>query len=207
MDASHSIAIPVGFIILSGLIAWHLAYAKGPWTLKLAFIVIICGFGLEVSKALDSYAGWPTREETPDEAIFLDADIHEPNKILNQPGEIYVWLKPLEPAASGIFKEDPPPDAPRAFRLDYSRKSHEELQGAMERVRKGQIVGFRHHGRRRGRGNGNGRGDGPGGDGDDSGSEDDDDVHTYDLPPAQPPHKDPETPHQAPDATTGASAR
>lgn len=188
----HSIAIPFAFLLLTGVVLWHLADAKGSWTLKLGFMVLLCTFGLEVSRALDSYAGWPTNDEPPETAIFLDADIHEPNKLMGTPGEIYVWLKPLEPPVQGVFKEKPPSDAPRAFRLDYSRKTHEEMQGAMEAVKKGQIVGFRKHGKGKKKGQGRGNGDGNGsGEGADDGSDDDDEPHTYILPPASPPAKDP----------------
>lgn len=192
MYTGHSIAIPLGFIILTGLLCWHLAYAKGRWWLKLAFTVLLVGFGLEVSRALDSYAGWPTGEEMPENGQLLGAVIREPSPRVGDKGAIYVWIRPLEPPVSGLLRETPSPDEPRAYRLPYSREMHEEMEQAMQALRSGQPVGIGrgrrggHHGQP-GQGSGSGSGEGQG-----NGSlrTDDDDVHVYALPPPQPPRKD-----------------
>lgn len=187
MHTGHSIAIPLGFILLAGILCWHLAYAEGRWTLKLAFIVLLVGFGLEVSKSLDSYAGWPTSEDLPSTGQLLGAVIREPNAQTGDRGAIIVWVRPLEPPVSALFREDPSPDEPRAYRIPYSRKMHEEVEGAMQAIRNGQVVGFG----RRGRHHGQHRSGQPGQGQDGAQSDDDDDeVHAYALPPTQPPPKD-----------------
>lgn len=192
MYGHHSIAIPLGFIMLAGVLCWYVATAEGRWLTKLALTVLLVGFALDVSRSLDSYAGWPTAEEMPDDAQLLGAIIREPTARVDDSGAIYVWVRPLAPPESGLLRETPSPDEPRAFRLPYSREMHEEMEAAMQAIRQGQPVGL-HRGRHKGK-----RGQGSGQDGDGQGSglgngmaeDDDEGLHTYALPASQPPRKD-----------------
>lgn len=192
MYGHHSIAIPLGFIIMAGMLCWHIAHAEGRWGVKLALTVLLIGFGLEVSGALDSYAGWPTDEQMPENAQLLGAIIREPSPRVGDQGAIYVWVRPLVPPVSGLLRETPSPDEPRAFRLPYSREMHEEMEAAMQAIRQGQTIGLRrgHHKGHPGQGSGQG-GEGQGnGLGNGMAEDDDGGIHTYALPASQPPRKD-----------------
>ena len=197
MYGHHSIAIPLGFILMAGMLLWQLAHASGRWQTKLALTLLLAGFGFEVTNALDSYAGWPTGEEMPEDAQLLGAVIHEPSARVGDKGAIYVWVRPLVPPQNGLLQETPSPDEPRAFRLPYSREMHEEMEKAMQAIRAGQTIGL-HRGRRGGNpGQGSGQGNGQGGQGQGNGlgvgmkNDDDEGLHVYALPASQPPRKDP----------------
>lgn len=172
----HSIAIPLALSILMALALWRLADAKGDWWLKIAMIVLLTGTGVEVWKALDSYAGWPTGDRMPSQAILISAVVREPNPRTHDPGAIYVWTRPLTAPSKDLFDERPDGNEPRAYRLPYSREMHEQLMQAMQAMAQGRMIGI-------------GRpSDRPGGNGPQQ--IDGDDLQLYELPPPDPPRKD-----------------
>jgi hypothetical protein len=123
----------------------------------------------------DTRAGWPTSEEPPKESIMVWGVIYEPGDLgKGDPGAIYVWLIPMDGSASGE-----PKGTPRAYRLPYSRGTHEAVQGGIERAKEGRPGvlkrGKARNGGRRGSGERRAGGHGQRGE--------EDEYRSYDLPP------------------------
>ena len=135
MNGGISIAIPIGFLLLAGVLCWYIAYAKGKWPLKLLLTGFLALFSLEVWKALDSYSGWPAKEELPQRALLLDARVREPNPAKHDAGAIFLWVVPLGQDDPDPFSYRPISGEPRAYRLPYSRPMHEQTDGAMKAMR------------------------------------------------------------------------
>lgn len=174
------LAIPMAFIMLAAMLCWHVITAKGRWTSKLAFIVIVPAFGIAVWSAIASYKGWPTDDPLPKKGRLMWAEVHEPDPATRDPGVIYVWLVPLDdhtprgPLSYSAYRGEP-----RAYELSYSRPMHEVLESAKRRIKLGRPVVLERDTRpgKRGR---NGR--------DMSGH--DAEYRAYELPPPAPPGKE-----------------
>ncbi len=136
MTTGISIAIPIGFLILAGLLAWYLAHAKGRWALKAFLTVFVAFYSLEVWNALDSYLGWAAREPMPQRALLVSAMVREPNPAKRDDGAIFLWVVPLAQDEPGPFAYEPISGEPRAYRLPYSRAMHEQTAAAMQAMRK-----------------------------------------------------------------------
>lgn len=137
MSGGISIAIPLGFAVLAGVLCWYLTYTKGRWPLKLCLIALLSGFGLEVWSALDSYSGWPAREELPRRSLLIAAIMREPNPATRDPGAIFVWVQPLVDGNPDPFEYRPVSGEPRAYRLPYSRPTHEQMSQALQAMSQG----------------------------------------------------------------------
>jgi hypothetical protein len=96
MTDPRTLALPLAFIILAGLLCWYVITAKGKLLIKLVLIFAVPSFGLVTWHAMDSYLGWPTTYSPSGQNLLLWMQIREPNKRAADPGAIYVWLVPLE---------------------------------------------------------------------------------------------------------------
>ena len=210
----NSLAIPFAFILLSAVLCLLLIGSKWRWWQKLALIVIVPAFGLIVWSSIESYKGWPTAAEPPGRSLVHWVLVREPDPARNDPGAIYVWLSPLDEETSSRLNPldyDSPPGDPRSYKLPYSRSLHKGMQRAKGMISQGRPVVLDLRGKGKGE-NGDGEGGegepGEGGEGEGSGAEggpsghggppgyrygeDRTDFKIYELPPAQPPRKQPE---------------
>ncbi|MEY4723331.1 MAG: hypothetical protein RLZZ324_844 [Candidatus Parcubacteria bacterium] len=157
---AHTLAIPIAFVLLATVVCLALIRAAWKWTLKLALILVVPTFGLAVWHAVGSYPGWPARDKPPPQSVVYDSIIMEPQA--ENPGAIFMWVVPL--ASKGTPAYNPLeylPDGiePRAYRLPYSRKLHEQLQKAKDMRKRGRapvldLRGTRKDGRPGGQSNG-----------------------------------------------------
>lgn len=74
---------------------------------------------------VESLEGWPTANPVPPTFELLGAEINEPDKLRDDPGGIYLWIR---------AGDDP---RPRAYELAYDRKLHEDLHAARQRMQRG----------------------------------------------------------------------
>ncbi len=98
-----------------------------PWTVKLAATVVSSALLVVVYLAMLALLGWPTSEPLPDRFVLISVDVHEPIKGRDDEGAIYIWAK---------APEDPGSE-PRAYRLAYSEKLHQQVVSALDSARSG----------------------------------------------------------------------
>ncbi len=201
-----TLVIAVAFILLFALVLWLIVSARGKWWLKLSAIVGTLMFCLAVWNAVGSYLGWPAPPPLPQKSVLIWAQVVEPDARSGHPGVIYLWLKVIKQqegdGPAGSLGYAPEPGEPRAYQLPYSRKLHEQMQGAMELRKKGKTVILEHGKGKPGAGEGDEKGNGkegqPGPDGkgkegekgDGHGSfSNEQEYRFYELPPPKLPEK------------------
>ncbi len=118
-------AVYISFAVLSALVLWAVIYARGPWALKLALICTVPAFGVVVWHTLESYKGWPIEGRPPEGRLVAE--------LVDEPTWIYLWVIP-----GGK-------DQPRAYRIPYTRKEHEQAAAAEEALGHGVRVGVRNN--------------------------------------------------------------
>ena len=77
-------------------------------------------FSIIVLLSLKDFIGWPSKSTLPQQFQLHWAIIDEPSKIKNTKGSIYMWVTELD-------KENQSEGLPRAYKIDYTRKNHEEI--------------------------------------------------------------------------------
>lgn len=108
-------------------LAWSLA-GTASWRRRAPYIVCAPPLALALWLGRPDPAGWPSTAKVPAHAELVSAQIDEPDPAVSDPGHIYLWL-------------DVGGTAPRAFVLPYSRKLHEQVQQALQAVKKGRPIG------------------------------------------------------------------
>ena len=136
MTNGISIAIPIGFMLLAGVLCWYAAHTKGRWPLKLILTGGLILFSLQVHDALKSYAGWSTHEPLPQRALLLHAVVREPNLARHDAGAIFLWVVPLGLDDPDPFSYRPVSGEPRGYWLPYSREAHEQAAQASKLMQK-----------------------------------------------------------------------
>ncbi len=121
------IGLVAGFILLSILV--FLLWLKSPlpqgWK-WLVLIALVAFFWVEYA-SLQRFAGWPADAALPQRFRLLASEIREPDKKTREPGVIYWWLRDL----------DHPESPPRAYRLPYDARLHEQSARVLEEQGKG----------------------------------------------------------------------
>ena len=96
--------------------------------------------------------------------LLLQVDIREPNPQTGDPGVINLWVRPLKviKKKGPSFLQYDPKSEPRAYRLPYSRKMHEDAERARGMIKNGKPVIISKRGLKGGEGDGDGDGEGDG---------------------------------------------
>jgi len=163
--------IAAAFVVITSLILWFVIGSRGMWGLKIATIASALYFCLSISFSLENFEGWPSHASLPEEFRVHWVVIEEPDKKGGE-GAIYIWAKSLKSldGESGwwISFEGSSTNAPRAYKLPYTRELHERAQDALKRLQAGKSVMGKHGRGRAGDGEGDGS-EGPPGDGEAAG--------------------------------------
>lgn len=77
--------------------------------------------------AVHALMGVPTRESLPEQFVLVAAMVEEPTT--NSPGALYLWVRTLR---DGLAEPEP-----RAYRLAYTRKLHEQINEGLKKGRDG----------------------------------------------------------------------
>ena len=137
-----TIGIPVAFVIISAILLWFVIGSKGNWLLKAVVIAATLCFSLGMWNSIEGLQGWPTKEPLPAKFLLHWAVIEEGNKQTDTPGNIYLWVEDLadkkETTNWFSFLPKEMTDKPRVYKIPYSRDVHEQLQKAMEGMKKGK---------------------------------------------------------------------
>jgi len=119
--AEGIIGLAASFLLLVALILWLIIISKGKfWIIKSIVITIATLFSIVVLLSLKDFIGWPSKSTLPQEFQLHWAIIDEPDKIKNTEGAIYMWVTELN-------NENKNKGLPRAYKIDYTRKNHEEI--------------------------------------------------------------------------------
>lgn len=185
-----TLPIALCYLGVSALVIWFVLTVKAHWLAKLGIALLMPAATFMVWRAVGSYQGWPTPDETPSKALMLWGAAREPNPKTGDAGAIYLWLLPLERKLGGALEYDPHRTEPRAYVLKYTRNRHQAVEAAKDRLRQGRPVLLDREGEDGdGRITGERQGDGQGMSGYEMDGEDDE-MRLYDLPPPQLPRKD-----------------
>ena len=119
--AEGIIGLSASFLLLVALILWLIILSKGKfWIIKSIVITIATLFSIVILLSLKDFIGWPSKSTLPQEFQLHWAIIDEPDKIKNTEGAIYMWVTELD-------NENKNKGLPRAYKIDYTRKNHEEI--------------------------------------------------------------------------------
>lgn len=211
----NAMGIPLAFFALMVVLCWWLVGAKGYWPIKLAAVTSALGVSLLLWKSVSGLSGWATPHELPEQFLVHWVIVHEPSRDgKSGEGGIYIWATELDvehevtKKAQGIRFTPDHPGEPRAYKLPYSKKLHEQVQNVAQRLRQGKpVVGKRKglpsdeeddedgeegdgEGGKKGKGK-KGKGKGKAGLGGYGGFSRDQEFMFYDLPPNKMPEKVP----------------
>lgn len=186
---ANTLAIPLAFLAISAILLWCVIDTKRHWFWKLILIIAVPMSCLLIWRSVESYRGWPTTEPLPQKFVLLWNEVREPDPKTGSEGAIYVL-------AGNVETEE---DEPRLYKVEYSRKFHEQLESANKAARRGggPIVFERNNqnqgsgddsesgeGERQGEGQGQGQGNNSG-----AGPDSQGEFKFYRLPPAKMPKK------------------
>lgn len=122
------------YVIIAVLL---LSFNIGPrwaWWVKGTAIVITSTFFVVSYYSIIGIMGWPVEARLPERFQLHWARVIEPDKLLNSPGAIYLWVEELDDLniPSGI---------PRAFKLPYTEPLDNGINDALDMISMGQEVG------------------------------------------------------------------
>ena len=115
----------LGLATVSGLAA----AAGRRWALRLPLLAATPVLALAVWWQLSQRDGWPTGSHPADGAAFVAGVVQAPTP--GNAGAIYLWAQP------------PNSDAPRSYRLRYSRQLERQVAHAAGAAKRGARVGLR----------------------------------------------------------------
>lgn len=119
--------LAAAYAVLALGLAWSLV-GSASWWRRMPYIVCAPPLALALWLGRPDPAGWPSNAKVPAHAQLVWAEIDEPDAAVGDSGHIYLWL-------------DVGASAPRAFALPYSRTLHQQVQKAMNSVKRGQPMG------------------------------------------------------------------
>ncbi|MEW8690747.1 MAG: hypothetical protein AB2535_06645 [Candidatus Thiodiazotropha endolucinida] len=123
--------ILLAYVALAALVAAALI-ASSFHTLIRLFVVVFATVLYFVSyQAWQSVQGWPAWIEVPERFLLHASVVDEPDKTTGSPGTITIWATDL---SSGEPVHDP-----RAYKLEYSKALHTDLEEALRNMRNGII--------------------------------------------------------------------
>lgn len=122
------------YIIIAVLLLSMNIAPRWAWWVKATAIVVTSAFFVVTYYSMIDMMGWPVTERLPPKFQLHWAKVVEPDKLLNQPGAVYMWVEELD--ANNI-----PFGIPRAYKLPYTAPLDNGLKDAMDMIAGGQDVG------------------------------------------------------------------
>ena len=106
------LAISVAYVVIAVLLLCMGLTSRFAWWLNGVVIVVTSVFFIESFFATNGLLGWPGTGQLPHRFQLLWTRVVEPDRKLNDPGAIYLWVEELE-------ENNVPSGTPRSFRLRY----------------------------------------------------------------------------------------
>ncbi len=117
------------YVIIALLLLSLTLYSRWSWRVKATAILITSAFYVVSYFSFPPLMGWPSASRLPERFRVLSVYVVEPNKHLGTEGDIYLWVTNME--------DDPNLAKPRAYRIAYTNKLHEQLIKVTKKLRKG----------------------------------------------------------------------
>jgi hypothetical protein len=128
------VGVIAAYVILAVLLLSLNIAPRWAWWVKATAIIITSAFFVISYYSMIDLMGWPVKDRLPAKFQLLWAKVNEPDKLLNQPGAIFMWVEALD-------KNNVPNGIPRAYRLPYTQPLETGIQNALDMITNGQEVG------------------------------------------------------------------
>ena len=122
------------YIIIAVLLLSFNIAPRWSWWVKATGIVVTSVFFVVSYYSIIDMMGWPVEARLPERFQLHWARVSEPDRLLNTPGAIYVWVEELD-------EQNIPLGMPRAYKLPYSAPLDNGVNDAMDMISMGQEVG------------------------------------------------------------------
>ena len=123
------IGLITAYVALAVLLLGLCLYSKWHVWVKVGAIVVTSFFYYATYMSLQNLLGWPTQSDLPGEFIMIAGKIAEPDENDESDGAIYIWALSLD--------GDYVADAPRAYKMPYSKDLHNQVSEANKMIRRG----------------------------------------------------------------------
>ena len=122
--ASDIILLSIAYALLGVLLLVVCVFAKVPWPVKAALVVLTSAFYVVSFFATRGLLGWSSTDPLPPKFKLLGARIVEPHSLEGDPGAIHLWVEALD-------DDNFPSGVPRAYRLPYDAHLAERTEAAV----------------------------------------------------------------------------
>lgn len=128
------IGVLSAYIVVAVLLLSLNVAPRWSWWVKATSIVVTSAFFIVSYYSIIDIMGWPVKDDMPERFQLHWARIVEPDKLLNTPGAIFLWVEELD-------DQNIPQGVPRAFRLPYTVPLDNGVNDALDMISNGQDVG------------------------------------------------------------------
>jgi hypothetical protein len=128
--------LSIAYALLGVLLLVVCVFARIPWPVKAAAIVLTSAFYVVSFFATRGLLGWPSTDPLPPKFKLLGARIVEPHSLEGDPGAIHLWVEALD-------DDNFPSGVPRAYRLPYDAHLAERTEAAVRASANGVPQGGR----------------------------------------------------------------
>jgi hypothetical protein len=128
--------LSIAYALLGVLLLIICTFARIPWPVKAAAIVLTSAFYVVSFFATRGLLGWSSTDPLPPKFKLLGARIVEPHSLEGDPGAIHLWVEALD-------DDNFPSGVPRAYRLHYDVHLAEKTEAAIRASADGKPQGGR----------------------------------------------------------------
>jgi hypothetical protein len=130
------LTLSVSYALIGALLLIVLIYARVPWLVKAAVVVVTSAFYIASFIGTRGLLGWASVDRLPNTFKLLQARIVEPHSVEGDPGTIYLWVEALDDG-------NRPSGVPRAYRIPYSDQLAGRTDKAAREIAAGRPQGGR----------------------------------------------------------------
>lgn len=122
----------LAYIALAALLILTLIATRLHLVLKVLLVLGVFVLYVTSYRGWQSSQGWPSGANPLPERFLLHASVtQEPDPVSGDSGHIFVWASDLS--------DGKPAAQPRAYRLDYTKTLHSDLEEALRNMRNGNV--------------------------------------------------------------------
>ena len=122
-----TLGLALAYVLLAGLLLLAVLRSDIRAASKLILVIACAGFYIWHFQSLQAWRGWPATDRLPAHFELIDSVTVEPDSGNGESGAIYVWIRDLD--------ADSP--LPRAYRFDYEKALHRQVDDSLRRQREG----------------------------------------------------------------------